>query len=134
MVMIQNNENIYFIIRNGLDKSSDRIHLTYDKAKEYLSKDREECEEKGIKSELCLLTHVNVDQHYHSIRKLIDEYQASNKRLKDPMVVLFSQSKQYVIMSNEGLTPALWMERPYVVYGAVEQMKEGHPKSIITSK
>ena len=36
------------------------------------------------------------------------------------MVVLFSQTKQYAIMPNEELTPALWLERPYVVYGAVE--------------
>jgi hypothetical protein len=39
------------------------------------------------------------------------------------MVVLFSQSKQYAIMSNEELTPALWLERPYVTYGPLEQME-----------
>jgi hypothetical protein len=65
---------------------------------------------------------VNVDQHYRSIRKLIDDYQASNKRFKDPLVVLFSQSKKYAIMPKEELTPALWMERPYVVYGPLEKI------------
>jgi hypothetical protein len=39
------------------------------------------------------------------------------------MIVLFSQSKQYAIMPKKELTPAFWMERPYVVYGAVEQME-----------
>jgi hypothetical protein len=112
--------DIYFITRNGLDKSSDRIHLTYDEAKEYLLKDREDCERKGTKSDLSILTQVNVDQHYRSIRKLIEDYHESNRQMEDPMVVLFSQSKQYAIMPNEELTPALWIVRPYVVYGAVE--------------
>jgi hypothetical protein len=113
-------EDIYFITRNGLDKTSDQIHLTYDEAKEYLVRHREECQKNGIKSDLSLLTHVDVDQHYRSIRKLIDDYYKSNRLIEDPMVVLFSQSKQYAIMPNEELTPVLWRERPYVVYGAVE--------------
>jgi hypothetical protein len=120
---IQITTDIYFITRNGLDESSDQIHLTYDEAKEYLVKDREVCERKGVKSDLYLLTHVNVDQHYRSIRKLIDDHQTSNKRLEDPMVVLFSQSKQYAMMPEKDLTPALWVERPYVVYGTLEQME-----------
>jgi hypothetical protein len=66
---------------------------------------------------------VNVEKHYQLVRKLIDDYHKSNKHFKDPMVVLFSQSKQYAIMPNEELTPALWSERPYVVYGVVEQME-----------
>jgi hypothetical protein len=121
--VIKITNEIYFITRNGLDESTDKIHLTYDEAKEFMAKDREECQKKGINSNLSLLTHVNVDQHYRSIRKLIDDYRTSNKRLEDPMVVLFSQSKQYAIMPKEELTSALWMERPYVVYGAVEQME-----------
>jgi hypothetical protein len=112
--------NIYFITRNGQDESSDRIHLTYDEAKECLVRDREKCAKKGIKSDLSLLTHVNVEKHYQSIEKLIDDYHKSYSQIEDPMVVLFSQSKQYAIMAKEELTPALWMERPYVVYGAVE--------------
>jgi hypothetical protein len=99
------------------------VYLTYDEAKEYLLKDREECQKNGIKSDLSLLTHVNVDQHYRSVRKLIDDYHKSNRPIEDPMVVLFSLSKQYAIMPNEELTPALWLERPYVVYGALEQIE-----------
>jgi len=60
---------------------------------------------------------VKVEEHYHSIRMLIDDYHKSNRQMEDPMIVLFSQSKQYAIMPNEELTPALWGERPYVVYG-----------------
>ena len=63
---------------------------------------------------------MNVDQHYPSVRKLIDDYHESNRQIEDPMVVLFSQSKQYAIMPKEELIPALWLERPYVVYGALE--------------
>lgn len=106
-----------------MDESSDRIHLTYNEAKEYLIKDHEDCEKKGTKSDQSLLTHVNVEKHYRSIRKLIDEYHMSNRLIEDPMIVLFSQSKQYAITSKEELTPALWVEKPYVVYGAVEQME-----------
>ncbi len=69
------------------------------------------------------MTHVDVEKHYQIVRKVIDDYHKSNRQVEDPMVVLFSQSKQYAIMPNEELTPALWMERPYVVYGAVEQME-----------
>lgn len=117
---IEVNEDIYFITRNGLDKSSDRIHLTYDEAKDCLVRDREECKKKGIESKLCLITHVDIEKHYQSVRKIIDDYYKSNRQIENPMVVLFSQLKQYAIMPNEELTPALWVERPFVVYGAVE--------------
>jgi hypothetical protein len=83
-------------------------------------KDREDCAKKGTKSDLSLLTHVNVEEHNRSIKNLIDAYHKSNRLIEDPMVVLFSQSKQYAIMPKEELTPVLWRERPYVVYGAVE--------------
>ncbi len=45
--------------------------------------------EEGGEVQPILITHVNVDKHYQSVRKLIDDYYKSTRQVKDPMVVLF---------------------------------------------
>jgi hypothetical protein len=43
--------------------------------------------------------------------------------LEDPMVVMFEQIKEYQIRANKELTPALWVERPFVIYGELEMVE-----------
>lgn len=40
------------------------------------------------------------------------------------MVVMFVQTKWYQIRPKAELTPALWVEKPYVTYGPLEMVEK----------
>jgi hypothetical protein len=44
--------------------------------------------------------------------------------VEDPMVVMFEQTKEYQIQAKNELTPALWVEKPYVTYGELEMVEK----------
>lgn len=57
------------------------------------------------------------DSHFKIVGELIEDYRKSKKRVKNPMVVMFEQTKEYMIMAKKELTPGLWVEKPYVIFG-----------------
>jgi len=47
-----------------------------------------------------------VDNHFKIVGELIEEYRKSKRSVKDPIVVMFEQTKEYRIMPKEELTLA----------------------------
>ena len=63
------------------------------------------------------------DNHFKVVGELIEDYRRSKRRVKDRMVVMFEQTKGYQICPKGELTPALWVQKPYVTYGSLEMVE-----------
>lgn len=80
------------------------------------------CQQNGIESANC--GRECRDNHFKVVGELIEDYRKSKKRVKNPMVVMFEQTKEYRIMAKSELTPGLWVEKPYVTFGELKQIEK----------
>jgi len=113
------NPDVYFMTHSPLTGLSKEHYTTYDEARKIVEEDRLNCEKNGIESDLYVAANVG-DNHFKVVGELIEDYRKSRKKVKDPMVVMFEQSKEYMIMAKSELTPGLWVEKPYATYGKLE--------------
>jgi hypothetical protein len=116
------NPDVYFMTHSPLTGLSKEHYTTYDEARKIVEEDRLNCEKNGIESDLTVAGNVG-EGHNKIVGELIEDYRKSRKKVKDPMVVMFEQSKEYMIMAKSELTPGLWREKPYVTYGSLEMVE-----------
>ena len=110
------NPDVYFMTHSPLTGLSKDHYNTYDEAQKIVEEDRLRCEENGIESDLSVAANVG-DNHFKVVGELIEDYRNSKRRVKDPMVIMFEQTKEYQIIPKRELTPGLWVKTPYVTYG-----------------
>jgi hypothetical protein len=75
-----------------------------------------------IESDLFVAANVG-DNHFKIVGELIKDYRRLKRAVKDPMVMVFEQIKEYQILAEVGLTPALWVKKPYATYSSLEMVE-----------
>jgi hypothetical protein len=90
------NPDVYFMTHSALTGFSKKHYTAYDEARKIVEEDRLRCEQNGIESDLFVAADVG-DNHYKIVGELIEDYRKSKRRVKDPMVVMFEQTKEYQI-------------------------------------
>ena len=113
------NPDVYFMTHSSLTGFSKEHYSTYDEARKIVEEDRINCEQNGIESDMFVAANVG-DNHFKIVGELIKDYRKSKRRAKDPMVVMFEQTKEYQIRPKSELTPALWVEKPYATFGELK--------------
>jgi hypothetical protein len=119
------NPGIYFQTYSSSTREfSKEKYATYDEARKIVDEDRIACEQKSIESDLSVSSYENPERHYKIVGELIKSYRNSGKVIQEAMVVRFQQTKEYQILPNAELTPALWLKKPYVTYGPVQDIEK----------
>lgn len=116
-------ENVYFIISGTQPNAADPVFQEYDEAKHYLEDQNKMNEINGVKCKLSIVTQFDLTNHYVLIKKLIEEYHSSKTKIREPMMVFYSQSKEYSIVTNDRLAVEDWLKKPFTSFGPVGQFE-----------
>jgi hypothetical protein len=120
---------VLYSVQSDVGGDFNRSFTEYDEARQYLEYCRDNVESE-LTPKFFLYGNFNPDIFNSMLIDLIFGNYKKNVKIKEPMIVFYTQSMKCQIVSNEELTTENWRTRPFIILGRFEAIKRSFKGNI----